>query len=202
MVAADRTTKAEGMTRLSRALVLLVAAVGATGCAGVEEASAPAATPAAPTAQAVTSTTAQPLTGQLVLNPVTWTDVESTTGQQESRDGRMVGQLTIETGGQTRSGTVTLSASTSVAGTSAPPSAHHAWGEAEAELDGAACSGAYGWSYVNLPPASGGSLHLRCDDGSMLAGALNVATIEPSPSGGTWTFTVDIDSGMYQPASS
>lgn len=54
--------------------------------------------------------------------------------------------------------------------TSTGPSEAHAWGTAKAVLAGTTCKGSYGFSHYYDPREVGGSLNLRCADGSVLGG--------------------------------
>jgi hypothetical protein len=62
------------------------------------------------------------------------------------------------------------------------PVVAHWWGSAEATLDGHSCSGTFGLSSYRASGEGGGSLHLRCDDGSVLGGAITARGDDP-PSG-------------------
>ena len=61
------------------------------------------------------------------------------------------------------------------------PSAAHAWGTAKAVLDGTTCKGSYGCSHYYDPREVGGSLNLRCADGSVLGGKYYLVTFVGPP---------------------
>jgi hypothetical protein len=139
----------------------------------------------------------QAMTGEMVLSPVNWDEIETDSGQVESRDGQTSGTITLEAD-DTHTGTVQMNGSSSHLGTAPPPMVHHVWGTVDAVIDDVPCTGTYGWTYFDDPPETGGSLHLRCEDGTVLAARTTVASIDqPDPGVGTWRFTVNLDDGFY-----
>jgi hypothetical protein len=169
-----------------------------TGCSS-DEAPSPTSSESTPPSESaspsITDVAPETLTGTMTLNPVSWTDIKSSSGQTESRDGLFSGRMDLEADGPL-SGTIMLSASTSTLGSSAPPSLQHAWGTAEANLNGVPCVGTFAWTFFRQPPSTGGSLHLRCEDDRVLAAGLAVTKITEPPSGGTWSYTVRLKDGF------
>jgi len=82
-------------------------------------------------------------------------------------------------------------------GSAPPPTVHHVWGIVDAVIDDVPCTGAYGWTYFDDPPETGGSLHLRCEDDTVLGARTTVASIEAPPDSRTWRFTVNLEDGFY-----
>jgi hypothetical protein len=50
----------------------------------------------------------------------------------------------------------------------------HSWGEMHATFRATTCAGPFAWTFYAEPRATGGSLSLRCDDGSLLAATARV----------------------------
>jgi hypothetical protein len=139
----------------------------------------------------------QAMTGEMVLSPVQGTEIDTDSGQIETREGLVSGTIALEADGP-HTGTVQLAGSGSLLGTVPPPAVLHVWGTVDAVIDDVPCTGAYGWTYFDDPPETGGSLHLRCEDGTVLAARTTVASIDqPDPGVGTWRFTVNLDDGFY-----
>lgn len=138
----------------------------------------------------------QAMTGEMVLSPVRSTEVDADGGRREGGDGEMTGTITLKAQGS-HTGTVWLHGSTS---TAAEPDAtvYHGWGTIHAVLDDGACTGTYAWSYFAAPSDNGGSVHLRCKDGRLLAGRLTVTSVDRPLSGtGTWRVGVRVEDGFY-----
>jgi hypothetical protein len=90
----------------------------------------------------------------------------------EERGASFIGNITVRVGDTTRSGSVRMSLNDSYVPTDDGPVPFHAWGEVRADLDGASCVGAYGFSRYDKPADTGGALQLRCDDGTVVGAAL------------------------------
>jgi hypothetical protein len=173
------------------ALSVLVAGV-VSGCSGGSEASTSQAATEQPPAVA-------DLTGEMEVNPVSWEDVERGSGQVESREGIMTGSLTLQANGS-HTGFVEMSLSMSTAGSMPPPRAQHAWGTLEAVLDDKddnPCTGSIAWSSFTKPTETGGSLHLRCKDNTVLGANLAITSIDSPSSGGTWRYNLRLTDGFY-----
>jgi hypothetical protein len=139
----------------------------------------------------------QAMTGEMVINPVQWTEIETDSGQIESREGQSSGTITLEAD-DPHTGTVQFTGSASHLGTVPPPTVHHVWGTVEAVIDDVPCTGAYGWTYFDDPRETSGSLHLQCEDDTVLAARTTIASIDtPDPGVGTWRFTVNLEDGFY-----
>jgi hypothetical protein len=50
----------------------------------------------------------------------------------------------------------------------------HSWGEVDATFGTTNCEGPFAWTFYGEPRATGGSMSLRCDDGSLLAATARV----------------------------
>jgi hypothetical protein len=136
----------------------------------------------------------QPMTGEMVLRPVQGTEIETGSGQIETREGLVSGTITLEAD-EPHTGTVQFTGSGSGLGTVPPPAVLHVWGTVDAVIDDVPCTGAYGWTYFDDPPETAGSLHLRCEDDTVLAARTTVTSIEAEP--GTWRYTVNLEDGFY-----
>ena len=97
-----------------------------------------------------------------------------------------LGTIAVEARGR-RTGTARLKTSASYVFTDRGAAVAHQWGTAAVTLDGRSCTGAFGLSSYADSGEGGGSLHLRCDDGSVVGAAIRVsATTSPSsPDDGT-----------------
>jgi hypothetical protein len=138
----------------------------------------------------------QAMTGEMMLSPVQWTEIETDSGQIESRESQVSGTITLEAD-DPHTGTVQITGSASHLGTVPPPTVHHVWGTVDAVIDDVPCTGAFGWTYFDDPPETGGSLHLRCEDDTVLAARTTVASIEAPPDSRNWRFTVNLEDGFY-----
>jgi hypothetical protein len=136
----------------------------------------------------------QAMTGEMVLRPVQGTEIETDSGQIETREGLVSGTITLEAD-EPHTGTVQFTGSGSGLGTVPPPAVLHVWGTVDAVIDDVPCTGAYGWTYFDDPPETAGSLHLRCEDDTVLAARTTVTSIEAEP--GTWRYTVNLEDGFY-----
>jgi hypothetical protein len=132
--------------------------------------------------------------GLMVLTPVQTTEIETDSGQIESRESLVSGTIELEAD-DTHTGTVEITGSASHLGTVPPPTVHHVWGTVDAVIDDVPCTGAFGWTYFDDPPETGGSLHLRCEDDTVLAARTTVVSIEARA--GTWRFIVNLEDGFY-----
>jgi hypothetical protein len=170
------------------AVTVLVGLVAVAACSSGDDASSQ------PTSGETGGGSPQAMTGEMVLEPVQGIQIETDSGQIESREGQVSGTITLEAD-DLHTGTVQITGSASHLGTVPPPTVHHVWGTVDAVIDDVPCTGAYGWTYFDDPQESGGSLHLRCEDDTVLAARTTVASIEAVP--GTWRFTVNLEDGFY-----
>lgn len=88
----------------------------------------------------------------------------------ELRDATAKGPMTVSLPDRRLTGMLTISLSSAFLRTGTGPSIAHSWGPAKAVLEGVKCTGAYGFSHYHDPREVGGSLNLRCADGSVLGG--------------------------------
>ncbi len=135
----------------------------------------------------------QAMAGEMVLTPVD----RSGDGRRATGEGQMSGTITLDADGP-HHGTVRLRGSTSPGGPDNPSKVYHGWGTIDAVLDDVPCTGTYAWTYRTDGADSGGSLHLRCDDGRLLAGRLTVSSVDQPLSGdGSWRIGVRVHDGFY-----
>ncbi len=135
----------------------------------------------------------QAMAGEMVLSPVD----RSGDGRRATAEGQMSGTITLDADGP-HHGTVRLRGSTSPGGPDNPSKVYHGWGTIDAVLDDVPCTGTYAWTYRTDGADSGGSLHLRCDDGRLLAGRLTVSSVDQPLSGdGSWRIGVRVHDGFY-----
>ena len=138
----------------------------------------------------------QAMTGEMVLGPVRPAE-NAGQDRRGNLEREMSGTITLAASGP-HSGTVHLRGSTSTLAAGQGPNVYHGWGTIDAVLDGAACTGTYAWTYFAAATDSGGSMHLRCRDGRLLAGRLTVTTVDHPVSGtGTWRIGVRVEDGFY-----
>ena len=169
------------------AVTVLVGLVAVAACSSGDDASSQ------PTS-GETGGSPQAMTGEMVLEPVQGIQIETDSGQIESRESQVSGTITLEAD-DPHTGTVQITGSASHLGTVPPPTVHHVWGTVDAVIDDVRCTGAFGWTYFHDPPETDGSMHLRCEDDAVLAARTTVASIEARP--GTWRFTVKLEDGFY-----
>lgn len=88
----------------------------------------------------------------------------------ELRDATAKGPMTVSLPDQRITGVLTINLNSAFLRTGTGPAIAHSWGAAEAVLEGVTCVGSYGFSHYHDPREVGGSLNLRCADGSVLGG--------------------------------
>jgi hypothetical protein len=184
----DLRRRSASLHMVAVAVTVLVGLVAVAGCSPGDD------TSSQPTSGETGGGSLQAMTGELVLEPMQTTEIETDSGQIESRDSQVSGTISLEAD-DPHTGTVQITGSASHLGTVPPPTVHHVWGTVDAVIDDVPCTGAFGWTYFDDPPETGGSLHLRCEDNTVLAARTTVASIEAVP--GTWRFTVDREDGFY-----
>lgn len=136
------------------------------------------------------------LTGEMDLVIQDYRNVDlSRSDQTESRDGVVVGTITLDAG-KRRTGDVRMDMSASSVTTGAGPLVQHAWGTITATIDGATCTGTYGYSYYFDPQEAGGALQLMCTDGSALGARMAVTEEEPIDGTNDWRLRVSLDDGF------
>ena len=80
------------------------------------------------------------------------------------------GKISLTLPDRRLTGVLTTTLNAEFVGAATGPSITHAWGTAKAVLEGSLCKGTYGYSHYYDPREVGGSLNLRCGDGSVLGG--------------------------------
>lgn len=104
----------------------------------------------------------------------------------EERDASLLGDITVQVGDTTRSGSARLSLNDSFVPTGGGPVVFHAWGDVQADLNGVSCRGSYGFSWYHDGPETGGALQVRCDDGTVLGAALSASRVQSLNERVTW----------------
>jgi hypothetical protein len=93
--------------------------------------------------------------------------------QTECRGEDWRGTIAFHASGD-RTGTASLRSSASYVFTDFGPVVAHMWGTAAVKLDGRSCAATFGLSSYTDSGEGGGSLHLRCDDESVLGAAITI----------------------------
>ena len=143
--------------------------------------------------------TAGELTGSMVLELQDGSYVldQAVTDQMEYRDEDWQGTITLEASGNL-TGAARLRGSASYVGSDFGPVVAHKWGTATVTLDGQSCTGTYAYSAYRSSDEGGGSMHLRCDGGSVLGATITADGTEPPSADGTrsWRITIAIAEGF------
>jgi hypothetical protein len=121
---------------------------------------------------------------------------QALTDQLEYRGEDWTGTITVDAGGE-HTGAARLQGSASYVGADSGPVVAHKWGTAEVTVDGQSCTGTYGYSTYRDLDEGGGSLHLRCDEGSVLGATMTAGGTEPPSQDGTrsWRITIALEEG-------
>ena len=117
-------------------------------------------------------------------------------GQAEYRGEDWKGTITVDASGE-HTGAARLKGSGAYVPTDSGPVVSHMWGSAEVTLDGQSCTGTYGYSSYRDSSEGGGSMHLRCDGGSVLGATMTAAGTEPPSGTRDWTITVALTDGYF-----
>jgi hypothetical protein len=116
--------------------------------------------------------------------------------QFDARGEDWLGTMAVEAGGD-RTGAARLTSSASCGFTDVGPVVAHWWGTAELTLDGQWCTGTYGLSSYAHSGEGGGSMHLRCDDGSVLGAAIKESFDNPPSDDASATIAVTLTDGYF-----
>ena len=116
--------------------------------------------------------------------------------QSEDRGWVFAGPVQLVAARTARSGTATLTVSSSTVNSAAGPSVVHAWGTARLVLEDTTCTGPFGLSWYYDPAESGGAMHLLCEDGSALLATPVVTRFEPDTTD-TWFIDFRLDDGTF-----
>lgn len=73
----------------------------------------------------------------------------------------------------------------------------HSWGEVDATFGTTACEGPFAWTFYGEPRTTGGSMSLRCDDGSLLAATARVYGDERLIADRPYPLFVRLEDGSY-----
>ena len=135
------------------------------------------------------------LTGSLVLELRSDREVGSLLSDQvEYRDLEWKGTIALQSHGD-HAGTARLSASASYVPSDSGPLIVHTWGTAEVTLDAQSCTGTFGDGDYRDTGEGGGSLHLRCDGGSLLGATVRADGVEPPAGSRDWRITLALTDG-------
>lgn len=138
------------------------------------------------------------LTGSMVLElqDAPYVQGQALSDQAEYRGEDWKGTITVEASGR-HTGGARLKGSASYGPYDSGPVVAHMWGTAEVTLDGQSCTGTYGYSFYRDTDEGGGSMHLRCDEGSALGARMTADGVDPPSADGTqdWTITVALTEG-------
>jgi hypothetical protein len=109
--------------------------------------------------------------------------------------GFWTGPIDVVTTDRTVTGEVRLDSTHELAYSRTGPPVNHAWGSLTGQLDSASCTGSLAYSFYRDGPV-GGTIFLRCADGSSLGGELTSVAI--SMAGTSWRLTAHMV-GVYRP---
>jgi hypothetical protein len=109
--------------------------------------------------------------------------------------GSWTGPIEVATAGRTLSGSLRLDSNHELEYSRTGPSVNHAWGSLTGEIDSVPCTGSVAYSFYR-DGLTGGTLFLRCADGSTLGGELPSVAITSS-GGDSWRLTMRVE-GSYE----
>lgn len=117
---------------------------------------------------------------------------------QEVRDAVLTGPVDLRVEATTVTGTVHASASAATLATASGPVLQHAWGTMVVTVGETVCRGSFAWSYYDEPPESGGSMHLKCDDESVLSASIAPWDFQaPNYEHALWRLYLDVQDGWW-----
>ena len=73
----------------------------------------------------------------------------------------------------------------------------HSWGEVYATFGTTTCEGPFAWTFYGEPRATGGSMSLRCDDGSLLAATARVYGDAHKIADSPYPLFIGLEDGSY-----
>lgn len=73
----------------------------------------------------------------------------------------------------------------------------HAWGQVRATFDSTTCDGPFAWSFYRQPQETGGSINLRCDDGSLFAATALMEADEGASANRRYRVFITLQDGAY-----
>ena len=115
------------------------------------------------------------------------------------RNAAYKGKISVTLPNRRLTGVLTTTLNAEFVPTGTGPSIAHAWGTAKAVLDGTTCKGSYAYSHYYDPREVGGSLNLRCADGSVLGGKYYLVKSE-LVKGFTYREHFRLTDGFYLPS--
>lgn len=116
----------------------------------------------------------------------------------ELRDASATGPVTVALPDRRLTGRLTIGLNSAFLRTGTGPSIAHSWGSARAVFDGTQCSGSYAFSHYHDPREVGGSLNLRCTDGSLIGGTFYLDRSEYVKVN-VWRAYMRLTDGFYLP---
>lgn len=125
-------------------------------------------------------------------------DASEVSRQDEYRDAEVAGPVTLSTDDGDRTVQLELTSNAGVVESAGSAAVFHGWGQASTTLDGASCVGGWASSYYRGSPDGGGSLHLACDDGTVLGATLAVERLAPHRFTGLWELHVRLADGFLR----
>ena len=75
----------------------------------------------------------------------------------------------------------------------------HNWGQLDVTFESTTCSGPYAWSSYREPRETGGSMSLRCDDGSLFTANLLLKRDEDATADHPFRILMTLEDGSYVP---
>ncbi len=143
------------------------------------------------------STVPVSLEGSLLFGNFRSTSVDLPFGDEQERDAVGTGSYELRLPGRQLTGEVSIHFSASFTWAPEVASYFHSWGDIDLRLGALnRCHGSFGWTNFENPLEGGGSMHLRCDDGTMLAATM-VATAQPQLSQAGDDMVIDLRDGWY-----
>jgi hypothetical protein len=109
--------------------------------------------------------------------------------------GSWVGSIEVSTDDRTFNGVLRLESNHELEYRPEGPPVNHAWGSLTGRVDEVSCTGSLAYSFYRDGPV-GGTISLRCADGSLLGGELTSVAI--AMVGTSWRLTAHMD-GVYRP---
>ncbi len=141
------------------------------------------------------------LEGSLLLDDFWSTPVELPFSGEQERNAAGTGSFQLELPDRQFTGAVSIQFAASHERSPTSANVFHSWGDIDLRLGPANdCHGSFGWSNFTDPLEGGGSMHLRCDDGAVLAASM-VATAQPQFQQAGDDLVVELLDGWYVPGS-
>lgn len=151
-----------------------------------------------PTLPAFAGGSASGLTGSMLLEVRNVYGTDSpVTRQEEFREVSLKGPLTLRTASGSRTGTVDFTNNGGGVTSAVGSTVLHSWGAGTVTLEDTTCHGSWGFSFYRDPSEGGGSIHLACDDGSVLGATLIADDIAPQDLTGIYQMDLRLEDGFF-----